>query len=84
MEFHRIIARASGNHRLADMVEKLLDELELVLGYDPHIARVEKANAAAKQHFEIIEGLRRRDKLGSQEAMKKHIENTKNSSLSRF
>ena len=84
LEFHLTIARASGNNRLADLVEKLLNELELVLGYDPHIAEVEKAVATAKQHIEIIEELRRRDKLGSQEAMKKHIENTKNCSLSRF
>lgn len=84
LEFHLTIARASGNNRLAGMVEKLLNELELVLGYDPRIAETEKAVASAKQHFEIIERLKRRDKLGSQEAMKKHIENTKNSSLRRF
>ena len=84
LEFHLIIARASGNNRLADMVEKLQNELELVLGYDPHIARVEIAAAAAIQHFEIIERLRRRDKLGAKEAMKKHIEIAKNNSLNRF
>ena len=32
----------------------------------------------------LLEGLKRRDKLGSQEAMKRHIEDTKNRSLSRF
>ena len=84
LEFHLIIARASGNHRLANMVENLQNELELVLGYDPHIARVEIAAAAAIQHYEIIERLRRRDKLGAQEAMKKHIEIAKNNSLNRF
>jgi DNA-binding GntR family transcriptional regulator len=84
LEFHLIIARASGNKRLAGMVEKLLNELEIVLGYDPQIARIEIAAAAAIQHYEIIERLRLRDKLGSQEAMKKHIENTKNNSLIRF
>jgi len=84
LEFHLIIARASGNHRLANMVENLQNELELVLGYDPHIARVEIAAAAAIQHYEIIERLRRRDKLGAQEVMKKHIEIAKNNSLIRF
>ena len=84
LEFHLIIARASGNQRLADMVNKLQNESELVLGYDPHIARVDVAAAAAIQHYEIIERLRRRDKSGAQEAMKKHIENAKNYSLNRF
>jgi len=84
LEFHLIIARASGNSRLAGMVDKLQNESELVLGYDPHIARVDVAAAAAIQHYEIIERLRRRDKPGAQEAMKKHIEHAKNSSLNRF
>jgi len=75
--FHLTIARASGNNRMADLVEKLLNELERVLAHDPYIAE-------PKQHVEILEGLKRRDKPGSQEAMKKHLEDTKNRSLSRF
>jgi DNA-binding GntR family transcriptional regulator len=77
LEFHLTIARAAGNNRMVDLVEKLLNELERVLAYDPYIAE-------PKQHTEILEGLKRRDKLGSQEAMMKHLEDTKNRSLSRF
>lgn len=77
LEFHLTIARASGNNRMEDLVEKLLNELERVLAHDPYIVEPE-------QHVEILEGLKRRDKLGSQEAMKKHLEDTKNHSLSRF
>ncbi len=77
LEFHLTIARASDNNRLADLVENLLSELERVLVFDPYIVE-------PQQHVEILEGLRRRDKLISQEAMKKHLEDTKVRSLSRF
>jgi DNA-binding GntR family transcriptional regulator len=77
LEFHLTIARASGNNRLVDIVENLLNELERVLAHDPYIAE-------PQQHAKILEGLKRRDKLASQKAMKEHLEDTKNRSLSRF
>jgi DNA-binding GntR family transcriptional regulator len=77
LEFHLTIARAAGNNRLVDLVEKLLNELERVLASDPYITE-------PQQHAEILERLKRQDKLGSQEAMRKHLEDTKNRSLSRF
>lgn len=77
LEFHLTIARASGNSRMVDLVEKLLNELQRVLAHDPYIAE-------PKQHVEILDGLKRRDKLGSQEAMKKHLEDTESRSLRRF
>jgi DNA-binding GntR family transcriptional regulator len=77
LEFHNTVARVSGNNRPIELEEKLLNELERVLAYAPYIAD-------PHQRAEILEGLKRRDKLGSQEAMKKHLENTKNRSLSRI
>jgi DNA-binding GntR family transcriptional regulator len=62
---------------MVDLVEKLLNELERVLAHDPYIAE-------PQQHAEILERLKQRDKLGSQKAMRKHLEDTKNRSLSRF
>jgi len=77
MDFHITIARASGNNRLVKLLINLLNELERVLTHDPQIAE-------PQQHAEVLEALKRRDKLGAQEAMRKHLEDTKKHSLSRF
>jgi DNA-binding GntR family transcriptional regulator len=77
LDFHLTIANASGNKRLVALLTKLLTELERVLAYDPQIAEPE-------QHAEILEALKRRDRPDAQEAMRKHLEDTKNHSLSRF
>ena len=71
-------------HRLLLAAFKQASELERVLDYDPRIADVDKAATSAEQHLSIIERLKHRDKTGSQEAMKKHIEDTKNLYMSRF
>ncbi len=76
-EFHLTIARASGNLRLASLVEQLLNEMERILARDPYIAD-------PQQHVGILDGLRRREKLAAQNAMRQHLEDTKNRLLGRF
>jgi len=77
LEFHLTIVRATGNNRLVSQVEDLLNELERVLVHDPYLAE-------PHQHAEIIDRLKKRDKLGSQISMKKHLEETKKRTLDRF
>jgi DNA-binding GntR family transcriptional regulator len=70
IEFHQIIARASGNTRLAKMIESLINDLERALSFDPYIAD-------PAQHLEIITSLKSRDKAWAQEAMKAHLAETR-------
>ena len=76
-EFHLTVARASGNLRLASLVEQLLNEMERILARDPYIAD-------PQQHVGILNGLRRRDRPAAQNAMRQHLEDTKNRLLDRF
>ncbi len=79
-DFHLTIARASGNMRLARLVEQLLDEMERMIIYDPQIA----GPAVPDEHEAIIEGLRHRDPQAAQEAMRHHICAVKERVLQRF
>jgi GntR family transcriptional regulator, rspAB operon transcriptional repressor len=76
-EFHLIIARVSGNRRLAKLVEQFLDDMERMLSFDPYIADPE-------QHLEIIEALKARHKEAAQKAMKKHLDHTRSRIINRF
>lgn len=77
LEFHLRIANASGNLRLAKLIEKLLGEMERILARDPFIVY-------PQQHVAIIKALKNRDSGASKEAMREHIENTKSRLLERF
>jgi DNA-binding GntR family transcriptional regulator len=76
-EFHMIIALATGNSRLARLIQSLIDDLERALSFDPYIAD-------PTQHDDIILHLSNRDKAKSQAAMRRHIEETRNRILNRF
>jgi DNA-binding GntR family transcriptional regulator len=76
-EFHLIIARASDNSRLVRLVEQFIDEMERILALDPHIT-------GPQQHTELLDALKRRDRAAAQEAMRRHLEETKARILGRF
>lgn len=76
-EFHLLIARASGNQRLARLVEQYMDEMERMLARDPYIID-------PQQHVDILDALKQKDKVLAREAMRKHIENTKARIYDRF
>lgn len=79
-EFHLVIAEASGNKRLAKLIEQLLDEMERILVYDPILY----GPHAPDEHERIIEALRLRDEQGAMEAMRHHIRLVKSRVLERF
>lgn len=70
IEFHKIIARASGNSRLEKLIENLINDLERALYFDPYIAD-------PSQHREIIQSLKTHDVSRAEEAMKAHLSETK-------
>jgi DNA-binding GntR family transcriptional regulator len=75
--FHMIIARTSGNLRLAGLVETLMEDVERMLIFNPYIVD-------AEQHTDILKQLINHDKSKAQDAMREHIENTKSRILAGF
>jgi len=76
-EFHHLIARASGNGRLADLIKQLVEDMQRMLAYDPRVA-------TPRQHIEIVEALKHGDRARAGQAMKRHMEETKSLVLDRF
>jgi DNA-binding GntR family transcriptional regulator len=77
IEFHHLIARASGNHRLADLIKQLVEDMQRMLAFDPRLV-------TPRQHMEIVEALKQGDRARAEEAMKRHMEETKSLVLDRF
>jgi DNA-binding GntR family transcriptional regulator len=77
MEFHQLIAQAAGNRRLADLIKQLMDDMRRMLAFDPRFV-------TPRQHMEIVEALNRGDRAEAEQAMKRHMEQTKSRLLDRF
>ncbi len=70
-QFHSVVARASGNTRLAKMIEQLLDDTDRWAALE--IAGLTPALLLVGHHAEL-EALRTRDPDIAEEAMRKHVE----------
>ena len=71
-EFHDIIARASGNARLADLIDRLMQEsrrfIQIAILSDAH------GQSVIEQHFAIVEALRSRNADAIDSAVRVHVE----------
>lgn len=76
-DFHLALARLSGNARLAALIQQLVDDMERMLVNDPYLAD-------PSQHRQILAALGQRDKKLAQEALRQHIEDTRNRILNRY
>jgi DNA-binding GntR family transcriptional regulator len=77
MEFHQLIAQASGNRRLAELIKRLMEDMRRMLAFDPRFVE-------SRQHMEIIDAMKHRDRAKAEQAMKRHIEETKSRLVDRF
>ena len=78
-EFHLLLARASGNMRLARLVAQLLDEMERMLIYDPVYT-----DPTPFEHEQILVALKASDAEVAQEAVRYHVQAVKSRILERF
>lgn len=85
VQFHTIIARASGNLVLAQIIESLIElysvQLDLV---DPNLALVDGRTADNAVHRQIYDGLRIRDGVAARAAMERHLQAARTSVFDRL
>ena len=72
-KFHALIARISGNEKLASLITQLFDDIERGIFLDPAMWNTSHLG----EHRGIIEALRSRDGARSRVEMTKHVEASK-------
>jgi DNA-binding GntR family transcriptional regulator len=73
-EFHRSIALAGGNGKLADAISRVLEELTRV--FYVSLALRDSADEKAHAHLQLVTALRARDMETAEELIQKEIEGT--------
>ena len=71
VELHRTIAQASGNPVLEAEIRKLHDLTQLV--HKPVADRPHRLNREVRQHLQILDRLKARDRAGSVRALGEHL-----------
>jgi GntR family transcriptional regulator, rspAB operon transcriptional repressor len=75
--FHLVIAQASGSVRLAEFIQQMIDDMERMLAVDPYLAD-------PSQHAEILSLVKQHNRELAQEALRRHLEDTRSRILNRF
>ena len=70
LDFHYLVAQASGSTRLANMIKQFIEDTKRVLCYDP------KWGFEFEEHNAIIVALEQRDEKKARQAMLEHIDST--------
>lgn len=76
-EFHLIIARATGNARLVEVVNGLINDMMRFVYMDPEVAD-------HTQHMHLLSLIQDRKRADAQEAMRRHIEESRNRMMVSF
>lgn len=81
LDFHLEILRASGNRTLANLAERLYGRLSLVRALSGAFRA--RAEAAAREHLDILAAIERRDPDAAEQSMRQHIRRSREN-LRRF
>ena len=76
-EFHRILIRASGNERLAEMYEMLNAHLKIARIHAPREDWLSRLDEEQAEHEEIADALERKDADAAKQGLTKHIRRAK-------
>lgn len=80
LEWHTVIAAASGNRRLARLIRGLLDEMRRIVLFDPYM----QSPPDAREHQIVTAALIKRDPGDAATAMRTHVESARSRVLERF
>lgn len=70
-EFHLLVARASGNSHLVEMLDKAIDSVRRILMLDPYMNF--KESVGMEEHYRVIEALKNRDPEQAGKEMENHL-----------